>query len=79
MDEHKRDTSGRTYVMITDLKDQSVNSEDLDDWLQDGWKIVPVQIADRAEQSIVILITAESSIGPMAQGDVWADRGSAVP
>ena len=31
MDEQKRDTSRRTYVMIADLKDQSVNSEDLDD------------------------------------------------
>lgn len=65
MDEQKRDTSRRTYVMIADLKDKSVNSEDLDDWLQDGWKIVSVRIADHAEQSIVILITVESSIGPM--------------
>ena len=56
----------RTYVMIADLKDKIANSEDLSDWLLDGWKIVSVRRVDSdAEQAIVILVTVESSTNPV--------------
>ena len=56
----------RTHVMIADLKDKIANSEDLSDWLLDGWKIVSVRRVDSdAEQAIVILVSVESSTNPV--------------
>ena len=56
----------RTYVTIADLKDNVANSEDLSDWLLDGWEIVSVRRAySDAEQAIVILVTVESSTNPV--------------
>jgi hypothetical protein len=56
----------RTYVTIADLKDNVANSEDLSDWLLDGWEIVSVRrVYSDAEQAIVILVTVESSTNPV--------------
>ncbi len=84
MEEQDAVKNRRTYVMVVDLKDRVANSEDLNDWLQDGWEIVSVRRVDGdAEQSIAILITVESTIDPggvakfrKARGDRRSGRGA---
>lgn len=51
--------------MIANLQDKTANTGDLDSWLREGWGIVSVrQVDGDAEQSIMILITVESSTNP---------------